>query len=91
MRQAVYPLLLLACPFCMGLMMRGTRDEAKPAAPSDATVEQEELALLREEIRLLQAGQGDVGGRRAPASCLIGLPQMGTGPRRGGTDARCAT
>jgi hypothetical protein len=63
MAQALYPLVLLACPLGMGLMMwlmmRGKHDEPKDAASSDAPASQAEVAALREEIRLLRAGQDE--------------------------------
>lgn len=60
MNEVLLPLVLLACPLTMGLMiwfmMRGGQDssESSPSAGADA-----ELAKLRAEVDQLRAAQRD--------------------------------
>lgn len=70
MSQSLYPLLLLACPIGMGLMMyfmmRGNKDGSTQTPPAS-----DELASLRAEVDQLRAAQRDArGGNRSesPAS-----------------------
>jgi len=57
--QSLLPLLLLACPIGMGLMMwymmRGNQNPA-PTHPAET---QDEIARLRAEVALLRAEQRD--------------------------------
>ncbi len=57
MPEALYPLLLLACPVGMGVMMwvmmRGNKQQPQP--PADTATKQAELAGLQAQINQLQA------------------------------------
>ncbi|MEU0042776.1 hypothetical protein [Streptomyces werraensis] len=64
MPQALYPLLLLACPLGMALMMwwmtRGKHGkQSRSAAPHTAPATQAEIEDLRKEIRELRARQAE--------------------------------
>ena len=62
MSEALFALVLLACPVGMGLMMwfmmRGKKDSS-PSFPLPAT--DAELTRLRAEVDQLRAGQRDAG------------------------------
>jgi len=58
MPQSLYPLLLLACPIGMGLMMWVMmRGGSHASRPGDSPSSQAELAALRKEIAELRAAQ----------------------------------
>jgi len=68
MPEALYPLLLLACPVGMGVMMwvmmRGNKQQPQP--PADTATKQAELAGLQAQIDQLQAQRDHERNNAAP-------------------------
>ena len=57
MLQELYPLLLLACPIAMGLMMWMMMRGNKQQTPTSTESREEELTRLRAEVDQLRAAQ----------------------------------